>query len=201
MEQKIKWILFDLSGVVVKWIFVNPDGYTVNSRFFNVETFADLFFTKDHHEYCLGHLSHEQLVERFIKRKKLDLSVDEYNELVKNDVTPNVGMLPLIEALSKKYKIAIATNEGTLHTKYKIEGSGVMPYLSKIIASYRIHEVKPDTAFYKRTLEMIEAKPEECIFIDDKQENVDAANSIGMKGILFTDVLQLQKDLHALQLQ
>lgn len=198
MEQKIKWILFDLSGVIVDFIFKNPEGYTVGSRFFNSDVFRDLFRNKDHMEYSLGHLSHEKLIQKFIDRNKLDLSVDEYNVLVKNDIQPNPGIATLIEKLSQKYTIAIATNEGTLHTKYKIESSGVMPYLSKIIASYRIHLMKPDIAFYKKTLELIDAKPNECIFTDDRQENVDAANAIGMKGILFTNVSQLERDLNGI---
>jgi len=200
MEQKITWIIFDLSGVIVKFILENPEGYTVGSRFFKCEVFSDIFHTKDHTEYCLGHLSHEKLIQRHIDRKKLDLSVEEYNELVKNHITPNPGMIPLIQKLSNKYKIAIATNEGTLHTKYKIEGSGALPYLSKVVASYRIHLVKPDVLFYKKTLELIDAKPAECIFIDYKQENIDAANSLGMKGILFANTDQLSVRLRTLQI-
>jgi putative hydrolase of the HAD superfamily len=200
MDQKIKWILFDLSGVIVKWIFINPAGYMVKSRFFDVKKFDDLFFTKDHLQYCLGHLSHEQFVERFIKRAKLDLSIEEFNELAQKDITLNSGMNTLIERLSHTYKIGVATNEGKLFTKYKIEGSGVLPYLSKIVASYRIHLVKPDKAFYEKTLESINANAEECIFIDDTKENITAANSLGMKGILFTSPHQLEQDLNALHI-
>lgn len=193
--RKIKWILFDVSGVIVPLILRNPQGYTVDSRHFNPEELEGFYFTKELNHYMLGTLSHEQLIGNYIKSKKLDISVEEYNEIIQADITPMEGMVKLIEALSNKYKIALATNDGNLISKYKIEKSGVLPYLSKVIASYRIRELKPHMAFYKKTLKIIEAKPEECIFIDDTQQNVDAAKSLGMKGILFENTAQLEKDL------
>lgn len=197
---KIRWILFDVSGVIVPLILRNPQGYSVGSRHFSPEELEGFYFTKELNHYMLGTLSHEQLIGNYIKSKKLDISVEEYNEVIQADITPMEGMVKLIETLSNKYKIALATNDGNLISKYKIEKSGVLPYLSKVIASYRIRELKPHVAFYKKTLNIIEASPHECVFIDDTQQNVDEANSIGMKGILFNGILQLEKDLHALQL-
>jgi FMN phosphatase YigB (HAD superfamily) len=43
-------------------------------------------------------------------------------------------------------------------------------------------------------------RPEETLFIDDKQVNIDAAHAVGMKGVLFTNVDQLRVDLIALGL-
>lgn len=198
--NKIKWILFDVSGVIVPLILRNPLGYDIGSRHFAAEELGGFYFTKELNGYMLGTLSHEQLIGRYIKRNKLDISVEELNEVIQADIAPMEGMAKLIESLSQKYKIALVTNDGPLISKYKIEKSGTLPYLSKVIASYRIRELKPNNAYYKKTLELIEAKPEECVFIDDMQQNVNAANSIGMKGILFKNTEQLEKELNALQL-
>ena len=198
--KAIKWILFDVGGVIVQLILKNPEGYTVGSRHFDQKELEGFYYTKDINSYMLGTLSHEQLLSRYLRSKKFDLSVEELNAVIQEDISPILGMKELIENLSQKYKIALATNDGNLISKYKIEKSGVLPYLSKVIASYRIRMLKPDMAFYKKALEIIGVQPAECAFIDDMQENVDAANSLGMKGVLFTSVLQLQKDLHALQL-
>lgn len=198
--NKIRWILFDVSGVIVPLILRSPQGYSVGSRHFNPEELEGFYFTKELNQYMLGTLSHEQLIGNYIKKKKLDISVDEFNVVIKTDIVPMEGMNELFETLSKKYKIALATNDGNLISKYKIEKSGVLPYLSKIIASYRIRDLKPHNSFYKKALAIIEARPEECVFIDDTQQNVDAANSLGMRGIVFKNTLQLEKELHILQL-
>lgn len=198
--NKIKWILFDVGGVLVQLILTNPEGYTVGSRHFDQKDLEGFYYTKEINNYMLGLISHEQFIGKYLHRKKLDISVDELNQVIQEDIKPVSGMKELIETLSKKYSIGLATNDGSLISKYKIEKSGVLPYLSKVIASYRIREVKPNIAFYKKTLEIIGASPSECIFIDDTQENVNAANAIGMKGILFTNVPQLERDLSILHI-
>lgn len=195
MQSTIKWILFDISGVIIHFTFINPDGYRIGTRFFSREELEGIFSSKDFNTYMLGLISHEQFVGRHLKKKKLDLSIGEFDELFKKDIVPIEGMKTLLEKLSQKYKVALATNGGKENTKYRIEGSGILPHLSKVIASYRIRELKPSTEFYKKMLKMIEAKPEECIFIDDTKENVNAANSLGIKGILFKSTSQLEKEL------
>lgn len=56
---------------------------------------------------------------------------------------------------------------------------------NRIFVSYELGLLKPDVEIYKRVLERLGAKPEEVIFVDDKVKNVDAAKSIGIKGIVF----------------
>jgi len=196
----IKWFLFDVGGVIVHLAMKNPEGYMFKTRFFDQKDLEGFFFTKEYIDYMRGDISHEQLIGRYLAKKKLDLSVAEFDELFKKDITPMKGMVSLFEKLEKKYKIALATNEGKMLAKYKIEGSGVVQYLSKIVPSYLLREIKPSPAFYKKTLKRIGATANECVFIDDKLENVKAAQSLGMTGIVFTNTLQLEKDLHALQL-
>lgn len=55
----------------------------------------------------------------------------------------------------------------------------------KIFVSYELGLLKPNKAIYQSVLEKLNAKPEEVIFIDDKRENVEAAKSLGINGIVF----------------
>ena len=55
----------------------------------------------------------------------------------------------------------------------------------KIFVSYELGLLKPDAEIYKQILTLLQAKPEEVIFIDDKLKNVEAAKSIGINGIVF----------------
>jgi putative hydrolase of the HAD superfamily len=45
--------------------------------------------------------------------------------------------------------------------------------------------LKPEPEIYQRLLERYDLVPEECFFIDDRRENVDAARSLGMEGHVF----------------
>jgi putative hydrolase of the HAD superfamily len=63
--------------------------------------------------------------------------------------------------------------------------------------SYQLLMAKPDAAIYQHALKQLGTRPEETLFIDDKQVNIDAAHALGMKGLLFTNVDQLRADLVA----
>lgn len=196
--EKIKWILFDFGGVVVHLMMQNPDGYTVGTRHFNQNVLEGMFYTKEYNNYMLGEISHEQFVGKYLEKNKLDLSVAEFDELFKKDVTQMAGMEQLFQKLEHTYKIALATNEGKVFTKYKVEASGLMHYLSKILPSYLLRELKPSSAYFKKTLNIISAKPNECIFIDDTKVNCDAAASLGIKSIHFKSTKQLEEELSKL---
>lgn len=196
----IKWILFDVGGVIVHLTMRNQAGYTIGTRFFDQKVLEGFFYTKEYTNYMLGTISHEQFIGKYLQKHHLDLSVTEFDEVYKNDVTPMEDMVPLIQKLELKYKIGLATNEGKMIAKYKIEGSGVLPYLSKVIPSYLLRELKPSAAFFKKMLKIIDAQPSECVFIDDMPENVNIAQSLGLTGILFKNVALVEKKLNELQL-
>jgi FMN phosphatase YigB (HAD superfamily) len=56
--------------------------------------------------------------------------------------------------------------------------------------------MKPSPEYYRRAVEMFGIDPVASVFIDDIQENVDAAARSGMIGILFHSREQLLTELH-----
>lgn len=63
--------------------------------------------------------------------------------------------------------------------------------------SYRLGIAKPDPAIYEYILQKLGVAAAETLFLDDRQENIDAALALGMKALLFSDVAQLRADLTA----
>ncbi len=53
--------------------------------------------------------------------------------------------------------------------------------------------MKPDPRFFNLLIESTE--PEKLIFVDDSQENIDAAKKLGIKSILFTSNKKLFTEL------
>ena len=67
-----------------------------------------------------------------------------------------------------------------------------------IVSSHEVELVKPNPGIYQITLFKLGAKPEECVFIDDKGRNIDTAMELGMKGIVFRTDKQTIRDLNSL---
>ena len=64
--------------------------------------------------------------------------------------------------------------------------------------SYTVHLAKPDPAIYQTLLDRYGLKAEECVFLDDTVRNVEAAQALGIAGIVVTSQEQAKKELENL---
>jgi putative hydrolase of the HAD superfamily len=64
--------------------------------------------------------------------------------------------------------------------------------------SCHLRLAKPDPAIYHKAVEGLGVKPEEALFLDDRQENVLAAQSVGLHAAIFRDIEKLAADLQSL---
>lgn len=55
--------------------------------------------------------------------------------------------------------------------------------------------VKPEEDIYKLLFERYHLIPEECVFLDDKEENIETAIRLGMKGIVFRSYEEAEERL------
>ncbi|MCQ2202083.1 MAG: HAD family phosphatase [Bacteroidales bacterium] len=55
--------------------------------------------------------------------------------------------------------------------------------------------IKPEAEIYHRLFAKFNLKPEECIFADDKEENIEGGRRVGMDGILFIGAKEYEKRL------
>ena len=75
---------------------------------------------------------------------------------------------------------------------------GFMPYMDGGLVSFLAGKTKPDPEMYSMFLEKFGLRAEECVFIDDTPENVDAADALGLAGIVFHDLEGLLSSLRVL---
>ena len=64
-----------------------------------------------------------------------------------------------------------------------------------LVWSYQLGIAKPDPAIYRHTLAQLGTLPEETLFIDDRRENVEAAQALGIQAIEFSTVERLRQEL------
>ena len=64
------------------------------------------------------------------------------------------------------------------------------------IISYREHLIKPDPAVYKLLLQRYGLRANECVFIDDLEENIETARTLGINGIVFENYEQAKNELN-----
>ncbi|MFJ6569462.1 HAD family hydrolase [Streptomyces sp. NPDC091292] len=72
---------------------------------------------------------------------------------------------------------------------------GLTDLADHVVNSSREGVAKPDRRIYEIAAERVGVPPERCLFVDDRQENVDAATALGMTGVLHRDAEGLRAAL------
>ena len=79
------------------------------------------------------------------------------------------------------YKVYILSNMcNEIISKMGIDQ--VLKDIDGYILSYQYHQIKPYKAIYETLINKYNINPEEALFVDDKKENLDTANTFGIKG-------------------
>ena len=60
-----------------------------------------------------------------------------------------------------------------------------LDFFNGVVVSSDIHMIKPYEGIYKYILEKYKLNPEECLFIDDRLENIEGAKKVNIKVELF----------------
>lgn len=95
---------------------------------------------------------------------------------------------------SRGYIIAILSNAIKIHSDH-VSRKNIYQLFSPVVLSFEVGMNKPNRNIYNLTARRIGLKANECLFIDDKEENVKVARSVGMHGIVFRNVTQLKTEL------
>jgi len=169
----------------------------------SVEQFESCYWA-DRHAYDEGKLSGITFWQKLVKDAGLDqqLSLAQVEELNQWDArmwtTQNPAMLAWQLQLKERGVLtAILSNMGdAVHENIARELDWIERFDAQVW-SYQLGVAKPDPAIYLHILKELNVRPEESLFLDDKQVNIDAARSLGMKALLFTTVAQLRADLIA----
>lgn len=104
--------------------------------------------------------------------------------------------IPWIRGLKERgYRVLYLSNYSTYVMDIKPDVLDFIEYMDGGIFSCYVNMVKPEPGIYQALIDKYDLKPENCIFIDDSPENVEAACSLGMRAICFDNYRQTSSDL------
>lgn len=102
---------------------------------------------------------------------------------------------------NRQVRLATLNNESRELNDYRLKRFNLRRYFDFCICSGYVHEMKPAPGIYRSALEIGGDGPGEACFIDDKEENVAAANAAGFVGLHFTSPAALRDQLHSLGIE
>jgi putative hydrolase of the HAD superfamily len=136
-----------------------------------------------------GELDSERFWNNFTKRTGIPVSGDPWYDFF--NPVPDEKTAALISGLKNQgRRVVCGTNTLEAHYRKHQERGDYSPF-DKVYASHLMGVIKPDPAFWRFILEKENALPGETFFIDDLEENIRAAEKLGLKTHLFTTAEKL----------
>jgi len=194
----IKNIIFDLGGVLIDW----------NPRY----VYKTIFKTEDEMEWFLNNITKMEwnvqqdagrdlneatqiLVDQHPKwENEIKAYYGRWEEMLGGPINGTVEILKECCA-NDKYRVLALTNWSQNTFPIAQARYEFLKWFEGIVVSGDEKCIKPDAQIYNIILERYQLVAAECVFIDDNQDNVDAAIALGMKSIKFESPEKLKIDL------
>lgn len=196
----ITTIFFDIGGVLL------TDGWGHDSRRAAAEHFGlDLEEYSDRHEKVAhaietNRLTLDQYLARAVFYRPRPFTREEFREYMFAQSQPKPDSIEIAKQLAaaKTSFMATINNEILELNVYRLEKFGLRAVFPIFFSSCFLGLRKPDEAIYRTALLVTQRKPEECIFIDDREVNLECPRELGLATILFREAQQLRSQLHEL---
>ena len=193
----IATIFFDIGGVLL------TDGWGHDSRRTAAAQFGlDWNDFTDRHEKVAhlietNRLPLEHYLDRVIFYRPRSFSRDEFRAFVFAQSQPKRDSLEIAGelAIQKKYFLATLNNEILELNVYRIRHFELAKYFLVFFSSCFLGLRKPDEAIYRAVLNTTQCAPDQCLFIDDREVNLECPRELGLRTIHFQDAKQLRREL------
>lgn len=96
---------------------------------------------------------------------------------------PKPGAVELVRALKGKRKLAVATAGGREYCETILKAIGLADAFDIVLTASDVQNPKPHPEIYQKIMAHFNAKPEECVAIDDSIACIKTARQLGMHAI------------------
>lgn len=143
-------------------------------------------------EYDKGVMTYEELFQSFVDNDpEIEPQLRKVFEDVSTMVIRNDYAIPWIRALQDKgYRCLYLSNFSERAHRECAAALDFLPYMDGGILSYQEKIIKPMPEIYQLLIDRYGLVPQECVFLDDTQRNLDAAEKFGIHTIHFQNQAQ-----------
>ncbi|OBS24839.1 hypothetical protein FPOA_05376 [Fusarium poae] len=196
MRQQYTTLILDLGGVLAKYATKNNVGLSASL----IKAALD---TSYWHDYEAGRITNDECYNKICQEFGIDIETwtEALGQMRREGLQVNTALISSVKGLRQMHpntKVFCLSNIPASESdalEHEIQSWGI---IDEFIGSATIRQRKPDMAAYEECLKIVKTPVSSCIFVDDKVENVVAAQALGFKSILFNDTETLVRDLYNL---
>lgn len=190
MNRSISTLFLDIGGVLL------TNGWDHTMRQKAAESF-DLDYremNERHHltfsTYEQGKINLDEYLSRVVFHQERSFSRQDFKDFMYAQSKSRPDVIGLVRALRTRYPLRIAaiSNEGRELTIYRIRKFALGDFMDFFVCSCFVHYRKPDEDIYRLALDIAQVEPENSLYIEDRPMFVEVARSLGINGIVHTDL-------------
>lgn len=194
-EFTMKLVVFDMGHVFIKFSweavcdgFANRAGIPRDAFRQNLKYLGGLGYEK-------GKISTEAFLNEMNALLKIELNLTEFTQLWNATFEEDTEMRVLMDHLAQQWPLYLLSNTNENHFSYLQARYNVARPFKELILSYEVGYSKPEAEIYAEVFRRSGFAPDDCLLIDDLVPNIEAAQRIGMKAILYKGIEDLQMQL------
>lgn len=197
----IRNIIFDIGGVLIDW-----DPHYYFDGYFKGDTQREEFFLteicgREINQWMDKGMLPDDAGEKMAQlhpewRREIREYIVHWREQIGGEIPDMKAYLQSLK--SNGYRLFGLTNWSAVTFRKVMKEFDITGLLEGIVISAEVELLKPDSDIYRLMLDKYGLKANECIFTDDHIENVTGACSVGIRGILFKNKVQLEKEIYTI---
>jgi len=195
--------VFDLGGVIIDVHEQRPPGLWAASAGVCERDVARLYHNDTQYKLlACGKISmadyHRHIADRIGGPLSFEQFVDGWNAVLGG---PLPGAQQLIAQLAGHVRLIVLSNTTACHTSvWSVTLADVLTHFERLFLSHEMGVRKPQPGSFRCVLDYLDLPPEQVAMIDDKPENISAAEALGMKGIVARGAESISRGLAELGL-
>jgi epoxide hydrolase-like predicted phosphatase len=197
--MSIAAVLFDLGGVILRTEHQAPREHLAERLNMTYEDLDRIVFASESARLAsvgaIPTVKHWEAVLGRVGRPASEMETFRA-EFFAGDVLDR-DLIQFIRELRPRRKTGLLSN-GWPDLREYVAQNHVDEAFDVVIISAEVRLLKPDAAIYQLALQKLNVGSSETAFVDDTPANVEAANELGIHGILFENPAQMRRELAAL---
>lgn len=180
--------------MTIKAVLFDMDGVLCDSEPIHVAAYIELFkrhgvtLDKKDTNGIFGKLD-EHIIANICKRRKINCDVYSLGREKRELIPPLLRKLPMpvypnvhsfVKFAKKHFKIGLATSSSRNELEITLRRAKLRRFFKTTLGKEDVHTHKPSPEIYRKLAKKLNAKPSECLVIEDSVTGVESAKRAGM---------------------
>lgn len=191
----MKGIIFDLDGTMVDNMMVHHRAWQKKLASLGLDLDLETVRREIHgvNEEIIARI----FGDRFSPEERRRISAEkelEYRTIFRSSLQLVNGLPQLLEAFSEAgIPMAVGTAAPIENVDFVLDGLGIRHYFRAVLHAGHVSRGKPDPEIFRKAVDAMGVKPEECLVFEDSPAGAETALRLGSKAIIVTTTHQREE--------